>query len=124
MNCRISLKYRHVALTLPYFFLHFTFTVADGVWFVVKQVIITFLRHSLCCDKCHHLELSRLRFPLLLQRKTMHKIAAFVSFLLSSFAVDGANNVPITFHDIVVVEPSGDAVIRLKGYDLDGDKVC
>jgi hypothetical protein len=51
----------------------------------------------------------------------MQKIAAFVSLLFSSFSV-GAN-VPISFHDIVVVEPSGDAVIRLKGYDLDGDNV-
>jgi hypothetical protein len=51
----------------------------------------------------------------------MQKIAAFVSILFSSFSV-GAN-VPISFHDIVVVEPSGEAVIRLKGYDLDGDNV-
>jgi hypothetical protein len=51
----------------------------------------------------------------------MLKITALVSVLCSSFCMGG--NVPISYHDIVVVEPSGDAVIRLKGYDLDGDKV-
>lgn len=30
---------------------------------------------------------------------------------------------PISFHDLVVVEPSGNAVIKLRGYDLDGDVV-
>lgn len=55
----------------------------------------------------------------------MQKVTALISFFWSAFGVVvGATNVPITFHDIVVVEPSGDAVIRLKGYDLDGDKVC
>ena len=51
----------------------------------------------------------------------MLKITALVSVLCTSFCMGG--NVPISYHDIVVVEPSGDAVIRLKGYDLDGDKV-
>lgn len=30
---------------------------------------------------------------------------------------------PISFHDLAVVQPSGDTVIRLRGYDLDGDVV-
>ena len=30
---------------------------------------------------------------------------------------------PISFHDLAVVNPAGDAVIRLRGYDLDGDVV-
>lgn len=46
-----------------------------------------------------------------------------VSFVLWWSVCLGKNNVPISFHEIVVVEPSGDAVIRLKGYDLDGDKL-
>lgn len=54
----------------------------------------------------------------------MQKFAALVSFFCGVFGVVNADNaVPLTFHDIVVVEPSGDAVIRLKGYDLDGDKL-
>lgn len=28
---------------------------------------------------------------------------------------------PLNFHDLVVVESAGDAVVRLRGYDLDGD---
>lgn len=50
----------------------------------------------------------------------MQKIIACFSLLFSSFCV---GDVPISFHEIVVVEPGGDAVIRLKGYDLDGDKL-
>lgn len=51
----------------------------------------------------------------------MQKIVAIISLLFNSFIV--GENVPISFHDIVVVEPSGEAVIRLKGYDLDGDNL-
>jgi len=50
----------------------------------------------------------------------MQRITTFVSLFFSSF---GFSAVPVSFHDIVVVEPSGEAVIRLKGYDLDGDKL-
>ena len=52
----------------------------------------------------------------------VNQFCYFLLLLLCSICF-GAN-VPISFHDIVVVEPSGEAVIRLKGYDLDGDKVC
>jgi hypothetical protein len=41
-----------------------------------------------------------------------------VNSLLYSPAAD-----PLPYHDLVVVEPSGDAVIRLRGYDLDGDQL-
>jgi len=34
-----------------------------------------------------------------------------------------AAEVPLSIHDLVAVESAGDAVIRLKGYDLDGDKL-
>lgn len=51
----------------------------------------------------------------------MLKITALLTLLCSSVCL--GDNVPISFHDIVVVEPSGEAVIRLKGYDLDGDNL-
>ena len=31
---------------------------------------------------------------------------------------------PFAFHDLVVVNPTSDAVVRLRGYDLDGEVVC
>lgn len=51
----------------------------------------------------------------------MQKIVGIFFLLFNSFSI--AENVPISIHDIVVVEPSGEAVIRLKGFDLDGDNV-
>lgn len=51
----------------------------------------------------------------------LRKFSSLISLFMCSFCL--GNNVPISFHDIVVVEPSGEAVIRLKGYDLDGDKL-
>lgn len=50
----------------------------------------------------------------------MKAFTGFLFLLFDSFCV---GDVPIALHDLVVVEPMGDAVIRLKGYDLDGDKL-
>lgn len=50
----------------------------------------------------------------------MQILTTVVSLFFSSFAF---GEIPISYHDIVVVEPGGDAVVRLKGYDLDGDKL-
>lgn len=50
----------------------------------------------------------------------------FVIGLVASVAIGvnavGVNSdIPIAFHQLVTVEPNGDAVIRLTGYDYDGD---
>jgi hypothetical protein len=46
---------------------------------------------------------------------------AFIAPAVVAAAV--TNTSPRAFHQLVVVPPSGEAVIRLNGYDFDGDKV-
>jgi hypothetical protein len=50
---------------------------------------------------------------------------AVVPTLTAPFAMAATvtNTPPRAFHQLVVVHPAGEAVIRLSGYDVDGDKV-
>mmetsp|Transcript_779 Transcript_779/g.1293 ORF Transcript_779/g.1293 Transcript_779/m.1293 type:complete len:362 (-) Transcript_779:95-1180(-) len=48
---------------------------------------------------------------------------SFVSLTLLIIAAPCYCEDPISFHDLFVVEPSGNAVMRLRGYDRDGDSL-
>lgn len=71
---------------------------------------------------------SRMRHPI----ATIIKLTFLLLSIFSQCDAAGSNGIdgilhifldPLPFHDLVVVQPSGDAVIRLRGYDLDGDQV-
>lgn len=49
----------------------------------------------------------------------MFKLVIGIAVTLASVCAE----IPIAFHQLVTVDPNGDSVIRLTGYDLEGDVV-